>query len=67
LHKQECYKMMTLAEVRSGLQDRVVEAVSAATGIHRNTIAAIKSGKNENPTYFVMRKLSDYLGGDHLK
>ena len=56
--------MLTLQEIRAALQDRVVEAVAAATGIHRNTVAAIKSGKNENPTYFVMRKLSEYLTGN---
>lgn len=55
--------MMTLDEIKAALADRVTETVADATKIHRNTIAGIKSGKNQNPTYFVIRKLSEYLSG----
>ena len=55
--------MLTLDQIKTHLADRKLEAVAAATNIHRNTIAAIKNGKNENPSYTVMRRLSDYLTG----
>ena len=53
--------MMTLEEIKASLQDRVSEKVSTATGIHRNTVNAIRSGKNDNPTYQIMVRLSEYL------
>jgi transcriptional regulator with XRE-family HTH domain len=53
--------MLNLDEIRTALDDRNVEKVSALTGIHRNTIAAIRNGKNANPTYATMKLLSDYL------
>ena len=55
--------MLNLDEIKAGLEDRNVEKVSACTGIHRNTIAAIRNGKNANPTYATMKLLSDYLTG----
>lgn len=53
--------MLNLDEIKAGLDDRNVEKVSARTGIHRNTIAAIRNGTNANPTYATMKLLSDYL------
>lgn len=53
--------MLTLEQLRAALDDRNVEKVSARTGIHRNTIAAIRNGTNANPTYATMKALSDYL------
>ena len=53
--------MLNLDEIRTALEDRNVEKVSARTGIHRNTIAAIRNGTNANPTYATMKLLSDYL------
>lgn len=53
--------MMTLDQIRSALDDRILYVVADRTGIHRNTIAKIKNGKIENPTYCVMKKISDYL------
>ena len=53
--------MLNLDEIKAGLEDRNVEKVSARTGIHRNTIAAIRNGTNANPTYATMKLLSDYL------
>ena len=37
--------------------------VSAATGIHRNTLAAIRDGENDNPSLATMTKLSEYFTG----
>ena len=55
--------MMILDQIKASLDDRILNVVAEKTGVHRNTIANIKSGKIENPTYYVMRKLSDYLEG----
>ena len=53
--------MLNLEQIRTALDDRNVEKVSARTGIHRNTIAAIRTGANANPTYATLKLLSDYL------
>ena len=55
--------MLNLDQIRTALDDRNVEKVAARTGIHRNTIAAIRNGTNANPTYATMKLLSDYLAG----
>lgn len=55
--------MMTLDQIKARLDDRILSVVSEKTGINRNTIANIRSGKIANPTYYVLAKLSDYLEG----
>lgn len=55
--------MMTLDQIRDALDDRILGVVAERTKLHRNTIASIKSGKIENPTYYALKKLSDYLEG----
>ncbi len=55
--------MFTLEQIRSLLDDRNVEKVAERTGIHRNTISAIRAGSNQNPTYATLKTLSDYLSG----
>lgn len=55
--------MLDLDQLRAALDDRNVEKVSARTGIHRNTVSAIRSGANKNPTYATIKILSDYLTG----
>jgi len=55
--------MLDLEEIRRRLADRRVDAVAQATKLHRNTISTIRDGKQENPTYYVLRRLSDYLEG----
>lgn len=53
--------MLTLDQLRTALDDRNLEKVAARTGIHRNTIGAIRNGTNNNPSYATMKILSDYL------
>lgn len=53
--------MLTLDQIKGMLHDRRLDIVAKATQVHRNTLAAIRDGKNENPSYTVMRKLSDYF------
>lgn len=53
--------ILDLEKIKDALQDRRLDIVSDATGIHRNTLAAIRSGKATNPSYGTISKLSDYL------
>ena len=55
--------MFTLEQIKTLLDDRNVEKVAENTGIHRNTISAIRAGTNTNPTYATLKILSDYLTG----
>jgi transcriptional regulator with XRE-family HTH domain len=50
--------------IRSALADRRVSIVSERTGLHPNTIARIRDGKNENPTLETLNKLATYLVGE---
>lgn len=53
--------MMTIDEIRAALQDRRLTVIAAQTGLHYNTISAIKRGDQTNPQYDTMIKLSTYL------
>ena len=59
----EDVKVLNLEQIRTALDDRNLERVSENTGIHRNTLAAIRAGTNTNPTYATLKALSDYLCG----
>ena len=54
--------MLTIQEIKDALSDRKLTVVSDATGINRNTLAAIRDGQNLNPRSETVRKLSEYLG-----
>ena len=51
-----------LDEIRKRLQDRVIGAVSDATGLSRNTVAGIKSGKIRTASRSTVAALAKYLG-----
>ena len=53
--------MMTLQEIRSALGDRRLDLVAKATGLHANSIARIRDGKNLNPKHSTLVALSTYL------
>lgn len=53
--------MMYLDEIRALLADRRLSLVAEATGLHYNTILAIRDDPNANPTYKAVKALSDYL------
>ncbi len=55
--------MLTLEEIKHALRDRRLDVVSEQTGIHRATISRIRNDAKANPTYTVMKTLSDYLSG----
>ena len=50
-----------LSRLREKLKDRNVMAVSKAIGVHYNTVRAIATGKNCNPTLAILRKIEAYL------
>lgn len=53
--------MLTLDEITNGLKDRRLDKVSEATGVSIASIANIRSGRQSNPTYGILKALSDYL------
>jgi hypothetical protein len=55
--------MMTIEAIRLALQDRRLSMVSTATGLHYNTIKGVRDNEAANPSYRVIKALSDYLEG----
>lgn len=55
--------MMTIEAIRLALKDRRISMISAATGLHYNTIKAVRDNEDANPTFKVLKALSDYLEG----
>jgi len=55
--------MLTIEAIRLALRDRRISMVSAATGLHYNTIKAVRDNEDANPSYKVLKALSDYLEG----
>jgi len=53
--------MMTLEAIREALQDRRLLMLAEATGVHYNTIKNVRDNQYGNPSYKVMKALSDYL------
>lgn len=53
--------VMTVSEIREALSDRIIEVVASRTGIHRNTIHNIRSGKVTDPAMSTVEALSRYL------
>jgi transcriptional regulator with XRE-family HTH domain len=53
--------MLTIEEIREKLQDRNLTKVAASIGITRVYLSAIANGKQLNPSYDIVKKLSDYL------
>jgi hypothetical protein len=53
--------MLTLEDIRKRLADRRINMVADSTGLHYNTVRNIAVGENTNPTYEVLKALSDYL------
>lgn len=53
--------MLTLEEIKAKLADRRLDAVAKATGLHVNSVARIRDGKNLNPKHSTVAALSAYL------
>lgn len=55
--------MLTLEQIRKELIDLRPTMVSEATGIHYNTLRQVRDNPSCNPTYKIVKALSDYLEG----
>ena len=53
--------MMLLEDIQEALKDRKIKMVAEATGLHYNTIKNVRDNQYGNPSYKVMKALSDYL------
>lgn len=53
--------MMTLEQIQEALRDRMAVKVAEATGLHYNTVRDVRDNPEANPTYKVLKALSDYL------
>ena len=53
--------MMLLEDIQEALRDRKIKMVAEATGLHYNTVRQLASSPDANPTYKVVKALSDYL------
>lgn len=53
--------MLTLDQIREALRDRRLAKVAESTGLHYNTIREVRDNPDANPTYKVLKALSDYL------
>jgi|VirMetMinimDraft_7_1064189.scaffolds.fasta_scaffold200025_2 transcriptional regulator with XRE-family HTH domain len=53
--------MLTIEQIRELMHDRSVPIVAELAGVHYNTLLNIKNGVNKNPSYEVIKKLSEYF------
>lgn len=53
--------MMTLEQIKQALRDRRPGIVAEETGLHVNTVRDVRDNPGANPTYKVLKALSDYL------
>ncbi len=55
--------MLTLEEVQNKLKDRRLKIVANETGLSYDTVRRIAYGHFKDPSYSVIKKISDYLEG----
>lgn len=55
--------MLTLDEVRKGLEDRNLTEVARRTELTYNQVYGVATGKTKHAPYEVVKALSDYLEG----
>jgi len=53
--------LLTIDQIHARLQDRRPSLVAKETGLHNNTVRAIRDNPNANPTYRAIEALSKYL------
>lgn len=54
-------RLLTIPEIRGRLQDRRLEMVAVATGLHYNTVLYLKTGSATGANISTIEKLSAYL------
>lgn len=52
---------MNLEDIKNSLKDKRLAMIAEATGLHYNTLRDIRDNPQTNPTYKVLKLLSDYL------
>jgi len=62
--KKQASQLLTIEQVKQKLQDRRLEVVALATGLHYNTLRYIRDTKQTNVQYATLQKLSDYFARD---
>jgi hypothetical protein len=55
--------MLTLEQIKLALTDRRLGVIAEATGLHYNTLRDIRDNPDSNPSYRVLKALSDYIEG----
>lgn len=53
--------MLTIQQIVKKLQDRRIDKIAEATGLHYHTVRAIRAGENTDPAFSTAKALSDYL------
>lgn len=53
--------ILTISEISKKLQDRRLEVVAVATGLHYNTLRHIRDTQQTNVKYETLEKLSAYF------
>lgn len=54
-------RLLTIPEIHERLQDRRLEMVAVATGLHYNTVLYLKTGSAKGANISTIKKLSAYL------
>ena len=55
--------MMTLDEIRTKLKDRKLSMVAEATGLSRQAVHNVITGRTPKPSFDTVRRLVEYLEG----
>lgn len=58
--------MLDLEQIKEKLQDRKTRVIADKSGLNHTTVWKVKSGKQPNPTYAVLKALSDYFESQDL-
>lgn len=53
--------MLSLEEIRERLQDRRLRVIAEKTGLSYPTVLNVRDNIRSNPTYEVLKKISEYL------
>lgn len=53
--------MYDLNKIRAFLKERSLQEVAEKTGVHYNTLLAIRDGTNTNPTFVTLTKIQTYI------
>lgn len=56
--------LLTVEQLKAKLQDRRLEVVANATGLHYNTLLTIRDSHVVNVKYETLTKLSEYFAKD---